>query len=357
MASKSACSRAIKSAMPESSSSRLNSLAKSSATRQRQSMSLLPFPPARRLISTTSIAPVASQGEAAAGTPKRRQIDDSTKLSGSDSATSKAERTLRRFWKKVDVAYYPKSTKPPYPHLQIRLDGRSLKTPSGTLLAIPEDRSLMASLIAREWAEQDKVLKTHSLPMTSLAARAIDGLSEKDTREQVCDELIKYLETETICFHETEPPVLVELQRKHWDPTLQWTSEYFNLPPVRVFSDILGVKQDEKVTRALRNHISTYDAWDLAALERIVRSSKSFLIGIRFLESIKSGKEAEFGVTEAAEAAEVEVRSQTNIWGEVEDTHDVDQADLRKTMGSVACTVTKDDAEMAKKVASEIIER
>lgn len=114
-----------------------------------------------------------------------------------DTATAKAERTLRRFWKKVDVAYYPNSTLP-YPHLRIRLDGRSLKTPSGTLLAIPADRPLLASLIAREWAEQEKVLKMHSLPMTSLAARAIDGLTKKDIREQVCDELIKYLETETI---------------------------------------------------------------------------------------------------------------------------------------------------------------
>jgi ATP synthase F1 complex assembly factor 2 len=148
----------------------------------------------------------------------------------------------------------------------------------------------------------------------------------------------------------------VELQKKHWDPTLKWTSEYFNLPPVRVFTDTLGVNQDEKVTRALRHHISTYDAWDLAALERIVRSSKSFLIGIRLLESIKAGKEAEFGVTEASEAAEVEVKSQTERWGEVEDTHDVDQADLRKTLASVACAVVKDHSDMANKVASEVVE-
>ena len=183
------------SSLPESSSPRSSSLiiglAQASSARSRPSTSMLPFPPARRLLSTTMA--FGSQDTAAA---PRRQVDSSLS-SATDTATSKAERTLRRFWKKVDVAYYPTSTSP-YPHLSIRLDGRSLKTPSGTLLAIPADRPLLASLVAREWAEQDKVLKTHSLPMTSLAARAIDGLRNKDTREKVCDELIKYLETETI---------------------------------------------------------------------------------------------------------------------------------------------------------------
>jgi ATP synthase F1 complex assembly factor 2 len=175
--------------LSEGSSSRITGIARASSALQRPSTSLLPFPPARQLFSSTS----STFNEPP---PQRKQVD-SLRQPKPDTATSKAERTLRRFWKKVDVAYYPNDTSP-YPHLRIRLDGRSLKTPSGNLLAIPANRPLLASLIAREWAEQDKVLKMHSLPMTSLAARAIDGLNEKKVREQVCDELIKYVETETI---------------------------------------------------------------------------------------------------------------------------------------------------------------
>lgn len=148
---------------------------------------------------------------------------------------------------------------------------------------------------------------------------------------------------------------MVQLQKEKWDPILAWTSQYFNLPPIRIFTDILGVEQDKKIVESLRNHISTYDQWDLSALERIIRSSKSFLIGVRLLESVKTGKEHEFGAKEAAEAAEVEVKSQTERWGEVEDTHDVDHADLRKTLASVACAVVKDDAKLANEVASETI--
>lgn len=111
----------------------------------------------------------------------------------SESATSKAERTLRRFWKKVDVAYHPTNSK-----LRVRLDGRALKTPSGSVLEIPADRPLLAAVIAKEWAEQEKILRPHSLPLTSLAARAIDGLSKEKDRSAVVDELARYLDTDTI---------------------------------------------------------------------------------------------------------------------------------------------------------------
>lgn len=181
--------------MSEGSCSRMTRIARASSALQQPSTSLLPFPPARRLFSSCSSLFDQSNAATSSSTAPRRQVD-SSRQPRPDTATNKAERTLRRFWKKVDVAYYPTSS--PYPHLRIRLDGRNLKTPSGNLLAIPANRPLLASLIAREWAEQDKVLKMHSLPMTSLAARAIDGLSEERIREQVCNELIKYLETETI---------------------------------------------------------------------------------------------------------------------------------------------------------------
>lgn len=116
--------------------------------------------------------------------------------SSPESATSKAERTLRRFWKKVDVAYHstPQSTS----HLRVRLDGRPLKTPSGSVLEIPADRPLLAAVIAKEWAEQERILRPHSLPLTSLAARAIDGLSREKDRVGVVQELARYLDTDTI---------------------------------------------------------------------------------------------------------------------------------------------------------------
>lgn len=285
----------------------------------------------------------------------QQSANKSANNSGTDTATSKAERTRRRFWKKVDIAY---SEGKPANHLLIRLDGRSLKTPSGAVLAIPTDRSLLATLIAKEWSEQESILHTHSLPLTSLAARAIDGLDSPSQRKGVVEALVEYLHTETICFHEDHPANLVKLQKERWDPILAWVKERFNTPKIRVFDDIFDVKQDVQVVEILRDYvIQSYNGWDLAALERIVRSTKSFLIGLRLIEAVRQGgqAEADFGVHDAALAAEVEVQSQTERWGEVEDTHDVDFADLRKILGSATAGVVRDSNEVAKEIANVVV--
>ena len=47
-----------------------------------------------------------------------------------------------------------------------------------------------------------------------------------------------------------------------------------------------------------------------------------------------------FGIEEAAEACSLEVRWQTGMWGEVEDSHDVQKEDLRSQLGSVILVVS-----------------
>lgn len=51
-------------------------------------------------------------------------------------------------------------------------------------------------------------------------------------------------------------------------------------------------------------------------------------------------EEERFGIEEAAEASSLEVRWQTGMWGEVEDTHDVDKEDVRRQLGSVILLVS-----------------
>ncbi|PWN44899.1 ATP12-domain-containing protein [Ceraceosorus guamensis] len=266
-----------------------------------------------------------------------------------DSATARADLTKRRFWNKVTLS----KAKGQAAGLTIELDGRPLKTPSGALLVVPQDRPLLASLIAREWAEQERILKSFTLPLTSLAARAIDGFATPEDREKVCDDLIKYLETDTVCYQEEEPPVLVKLQQEHWDPLISWVRSTFQVE-VNPITSLLGSSQSPDTTSKLRSHISKYDSLELAAFERAVMSTKSFIIALKLLENSRNAtaiEEAEeWGVEEAAQAAEVEVKSQTEKWGEVEDTHDVDHEDLRARLGSVVLGLIKDDASLSERI-------
>ncbi len=49
----------------------------------------------------------------------------------------------------------------------VTLDRRSLKTSSGNTLLLPGNKKLVATLVATEWDNQDKLLKPHALPIVS----------------------------------------------------------------------------------------------------------------------------------------------------------------------------------------------
>ncbi|RSH79659.1 ATP synthase complex assembly protein atp12 [Apiotrichum porosum] len=239
------------------------------------------------------------------------------------SQTNRAEVTLRRFWKKVNM----KEEDGGY---LVQLDHRNLKTPGGTKLIIPKDRRLLALLIANEWENQDEVLKQHALPTTSLASRAIDGMGDAKIREGVIEALMAYLDTDTIC---DAPEALVRLQGEHWDPLFSWMKDRYGVDLIAAKGIAPAIQSPETFAK-LRIELEKMDIWELAAFERAVYATKSFVIALALVKGRLTAHDA-------ALASHVEVASQIELWGEVEDTHDVDYQDIRRALGSVACLLVK----------------
>ena len=52
---------------------------------------------------------------------------------------------------------------------------------------------------------------------------------------------------------------------------------------------------------------------------------------------------------QAALAAEVETASQVAAWGVIDDSHDVDHAELRRQLASVACAQVSTEPELVEK--------
>ncbi|KAJ9105624.1 hypothetical protein QFC20_004304 [Naganishia adeliensis] len=238
--------------------------------------------------------------------------------------SARAEISLKRFWKTVGIMQQPDGT------YWITLDGRPLRTPSGARLAVPANKKILALLIANEWENQKEALKAPGLPMTSLASRALDGFEnvknfegEINVREGVLNELFRYMDTDTTL-----------LQTEHWDPLHALYKEHHDIEIKTYDTLVLGggnrFKQDETTKKVLRDIVNGWDSWQIAALERATYTTKSFLIAF----ALVSGK---LTVDQAARAAHVEVSSQIELWGEVEDAHDVDYQDIRRQLGSVVC--------------------
>lgn len=171
-------------------------------------------------------------------------------------------------------------------------------------------------------------------------------------RDQVIDKLMTYFDTDATCYHEDYPEVLTQLQEQHWKPLIAWASENYGVQ-INTTTGIFAVGQPAETREKLRAVVDEMGPLELAAFERAVMSSKSFLIGLALIKNALT-------VEQAAQAAHVEMNAQIDRWGEVEDSmvfllmkmmdiqrnltqcyigHDVEREYIRQTLGSVAAVV------------------
>jgi ATP synthase F1 complex assembly factor 2 len=259
--------------------------------------------------------------------------------------------------------------------LQIHLDRRPVRTPTKSILHVPHHKTHLATAIALEWDQlltAQQSLKTHYIPLTSLTSRALD-IEDADTaaargdevvslRQGIVDMAIKYLSTDTLlCWvpavniHSPNPSraetlrdvqmrtataIIAHLTTRVW-PGVE-------IVPVLADDSIVPAAQPRPTQDVIRGWVAGLPAYELAGLERAVLATKSLLIGVRLLadwspELRKTSDRADgkrFGIEEAAEASSLERNWQTGQWGEVEDTHDVENEDLRRQLGSVILLVS-----------------
>lgn len=133
----------------------------------------------RAAASSPCCAAAASYPRSFTTSPRRWREQAVSDATPDASALNQAERSMRRFWKTVSLARFSETaqakekaqrsaTDGQDDHLVVQLDSRSLKTPSGSPLKLPIDRPLLGAMIAREWDEQDRVLRPHALPLVSM---------------------------------------------------------------------------------------------------------------------------------------------------------------------------------------------
>lgn len=257
--------------------------------------------------------------------------------------------------------------------LQVYLDSRPVRTPNKDILTVPRSKHQLATSIALEWdllLSAQQALKTHYIPMTSLANRALDieradAQGKEHIREDILQMLMRYLSTDTLlCWApekvlndtrrngktlrelqmETATPIITHLQTHVW-PGVE-------IKPILEPDSIMPVSQPETTQQVIRGWLSGLPAFELAGLERAVLASKSLLVGARlihewgeaFANSRQTADAGRFGIEDATEASSLEVRWQTGQWGEVDDTHDVEKEDMRRQLGSAILLVGGDSS-------------
>jgi chaperone required for assembly of F1-ATPase len=104
------------------------------------------------------------------------------------------------------------------------LDGRLAKTPAKAALILPTLAA--AEAVALEWEAQGEEINLASMPLTRIANTAIDGVAF--AMEAVAAEIVKYAETDLVCYRASGPESLVRAEAEAWDPILAFAASRLN---------------------------------------------------------------------------------------------------------------------------------
>lgn len=273
----------------------------------------------------------------------------------------------KRFWKHAQVKEVENG-------FQVHLDNRPVRTPTKQILVVPKSKPHLAHSIAIEWdllTSAQQALKTHRIPMTSIVSRAQDIAEAEKTgdtriRREILQVMMRYLDTDTLlCWAPSAAESTLDMKRDDNDSrpslreiqkeTAEQIISYLNttvwpgveIKPVLEENTIMPTSQSEVTKSIVSGWIMGLPANELAGLERAVLATKSLLVGTRLLiewseefRDVQRHSETRFGIEEAALASTIEVRWQTDMWGEVEDTHDVDNEDVRRQLGSAILVIS-----------------
>jgi len=190
---------------------------------------------------------------------------------------------------------------------------------------------------------------------------AEDDLGSGEVRKEILDMLMRYLDTDSLLCWAPAPETgsmfngresLRDIQRRNAEKIVGYLTTVIwpgvEIRPVLEEGSILPTPQPRMTRDVIRGWVTGLPAWELAGLERAVLAGKGLLGAVRLVVKwsevlgMERGQEGNgrFGVEEAARAASLEVDWQIAMWGEVEDTHDVDREDLRRQLGSVVLLVS-----------------
>lgn len=210
-----------------------------------------------------------------------------------------------------------------------------MKSPGGNHLEVPHYKpEALSELISQEWRVLPSLkLKSHMVPLTSLAGRSIDILPEQ--REEALNKLMPYLDTDTLVVLSPKKDCNGELRAAQEalyphiieDACQVWNVPYKNIRILDTEVSLFGNYQTEETKVNVRKWIQSLDNWQFASFERATTAAKSLIIGM----NIVLGKRP---VSELAMLSSLDIIHQTALWGEVEDTHDVDRADLHRLLGA-----------------------
>lgn len=160
----------------------------------------------------------------------------------------------------------------------IALDDKPIKTAEGELL-IPF--APLANAIADEWRDVGPLLRREALPLTGLAIQAIGTVAKEP--EQIQDELVRYGQSDLVCYRVPQPQQLVLEQERAYSPLLAWLNEQHGVS-LAVTSELTPLRQDPAALARLRAAIAQLEPFVLTGLVAATHVLGSIVLGFAMIQ-------------------------------------------------------------------------
>lgn len=161
----------------------------------------------------------------------------------------------------------------------IKLDGKPVKTPGRNLLLAPT--KIMAEALQAEWAGQGEEIIPDTMPITQILNTRIDKIPEN--RDEIEAMLLKYLDTDLLCYRCDFPPEVAEVQKMLWDPWLEWFEKKFGTA-LQTTEDLAAIKQPHGAAVAVKDWMGELDPERFNVLQIAVPLVGSLVLGLAFVE-------------------------------------------------------------------------
>jgi len=203
---------------------------------------------------------------------------------------------VKRFWKEVSVEPFEGA-------YRVTLDGRPIRTQGGRPQLAPTPG--LAEAMADEWRAQGEEVDTRAFPLRDLADYALDHV--RADRAAAIADLLRYAETDTLCYRADPDEPLYRRQYERWEPLVTALEARHGVRIERV-SGIIHRPQPAATIARLGEALAALDDFTLAALATLAPLAASLTVALAALEP-----EADPAALFAA--ANCEEDWQAELWG------------------------------------------
>ena len=203
---------------------------------------------------------------------------------------------MKRFYTNADVAAHGALW-------QVTLDGRGVKTQGGHPQLVPT--AALARRLAAEWDCQGEEIDPAGFVLRDMADHAIDVVAPAPA--EAIATLLRYAETDTLCYRAEPDEPLTARQDEVWEPLLGAAEARYDIHFERI-GGVIHRPQPAPTLARLEAVLAAKDPFALAALTTLTTLAASLVVGLAALEP---GADAQA----LWDAANLEEDWQAELWG------------------------------------------